>query len=67
MLGGTMSTFLVWALEKNWEPAVACYAASKLTRDCNSKGFCKYGRSMVVTDMIRELPGVFREHFELKE
>ncbi|XP_048521919.1 uncharacterized protein LOC109537018 isoform X5 [Dendroctonus ponderosae] len=67
MLGGTMSTFLVWALEKNWQPAVACYAASKLTRDCNSKGFAKYGRSMVVTDMIHELPGVFRENFELKE
>ncbi|CAG9768200.1 unnamed protein product [Ceutorhynchus assimilis] len=67
MLGGAMSTFLAWALDKKWEPAVACYAASKLTRDCNAKSFAKYGRSMLVTDMIHELPEVFRENFELKD
>lgn len=67
MLGGAMATFLVWALEKNWEPAVACYAASKLTRDCNAKSFSKLGRSMVVTDMIQEIHEVFQENFELKQ
>ncbi|XP_066148956.1 uncharacterized protein [Euwallacea fornicatus] len=67
MLGGAMSTFLIWALKKEWEPAVACYAASKLTRDCNAKGFSKYGRSMVVTDMLYELPQIFKENFELQE
>lgn len=67
MLGGTMSTFLAWALEKNWEPAVACYAASKLTRDCNAKSFSKYGRSMVVTDMIHEIPEIFNKNFELRD
>ncbi|XP_060531214.1 ATP-dependent (S)-NAD(P)H-hydrate dehydratase [Cylas formicarius] len=66
LLGGAMSTFLAWALEKRWEPGVACYAASKLTRDCNSRAFGKMGRSMVVTDMIKEIHDVFQEDFELE-
>lgn len=66
MLGGAMSTFLTWALEKNLPPAVACFAASKLTRDCNAQGFVKHGRSLVVTDMIQEIHSVFQENFELK-
>ncbi|KAF7278036.1 NAD(P)HX dehydratase isoform X2 [Rhynchophorus ferrugineus] len=66
MLGGAMSVFLTWALEKNVEPIVACYAASKLTRDCNYEAFKKHGRSMVVTDMIQEIHKVFDENFEQK-
>lgn len=66
MLGGAMSVFLTWALEQNLEPVLACYAASKLTRDCNSEAFKKYGRSMIVTDMIHEIHRVFVENFEQK-
>ncbi|XP_050302857.1 ATP-dependent (S)-NAD(P)H-hydrate dehydratase [Anthonomus grandis grandis] len=65
MLGGSMATFLAWALEKKWDPAVACYAASKLTRESNAKAFSKHGRSMLVTDMIQEIPEIFKEHFEI--
>lgn len=66
LLSGAVSTFLAWALMKNEDPAVACYAASRLTRDCNARAFAKYKRSMTVTDMIKEIHDVFEEKFELQ-
>ncbi|KAJ8951723.1 hypothetical protein NQ318_012573 [Aromia moschata] len=38
LLGGSLSTFLTWALEKSFEPNVACFAACTLTRACNARG-----------------------------
>lgn len=66
LLSGAVSTFLAWAIMKNEDPAVACYLASRLTRDCNERAFAKYKRSMTVTDMIKEIHDVFDEKFELK-
>lgn len=65
LLSGAASTFLAWALMKKEDPSIACYAASRLTRDCNAKAFAKYKRSMTVTDMIKEIHEVFEEKFEL--
>ncbi|KAJ8922828.1 hypothetical protein NQ315_007863 [Exocentrus adspersus] len=66
MLGGSLSTFLHWALEKQVEPNIACFAACRLTRDCNARAFAKQGRSMTAVDMIHEIHDVFEENFELK-
>lgn len=66
LLGGSLSTFLTWALEKGLEPTVACFAACRLVRDCNAKAFAKLGRSMTATDMIHEIHEVFQDNFELK-
>lgn len=65
LLSGAVSTFLAWAVMKNECPSVACYSASRLTRDCNSRAFEKYKRSMTVTEMIKEIHDVFEEKFEL--
>ncbi|KAJ8955104.1 hypothetical protein NQ314_006987 [Rhamnusium bicolor] len=66
LLGGSLSTFLAWALEKQYDPNVACFAACKLIRECNARAFAKFGRSMTATDMIHEIHGVFQDNFELK-
>lgn len=73
LLSGSLATFLTWSLEKNiningpdLRCAVACYAASRLTRLCNQSAFAKYGRSMTCTDMIHEIHNVFEQNFELK-
>lgn len=66
LLGGSLSTFLTWALEKQFEPTVACFAACRLVRDCNARAFAKFGRSMTAADMIHEIHYVFQDNFELK-
>lgn len=65
LLSGAVSTFLAWAIMKNEDASVACYAASTLTRECNARAFAKYKRSMTVTDMIKEIHDVFEDKFEL--
>lgn len=73
LLAGSLATFYCWALQHHVEADVphddramiAAYSACKLTRECNARGFVKKGRSMVVTDMIEEVHGVFEDLFEL--
>ncbi|CAH1105299.1 unnamed protein product [Psylliodes chrysocephalus] len=66
LLGGSLSTFLAWAINKNEDPIVACYAAARLTRQCNERAFAKHGRSMTTTNMIDEIHDVFEDNFEYK-
>lgn len=66
LLGGSLATFFAWAIMNEIDINVACYAASRLTRECNARAFAKYGRSMTTTDMLHEIGGVFRDHFETK-
>ncbi|XP_057670389.1 ATP-dependent (S)-NAD(P)H-hydrate dehydratase [Diorhabda carinulata] len=66
LLGGSLATFLHWAILKGEEPAVACYAAARLTRECNARAFAKHGRSMTTSDMIQEIHGVFEDFYEQK-
>lgn len=73
LLAGALATFYTWTLQHTMEPDVphddramiACFAACRLTRECNSRGFLKKGRGMVCSDMIEEIPYVFRDQFEL--
>lgn len=72
LLSGSLATFLSWALkmqlnknEKDERCALACLAASRLTRLCNQSAFSKFGRSMTCTDMIHEIPHVFKTNFEV--
>lgn len=72
LLSGSLSTFYTWALLHKMEEDVvhddramiACYAACKLVRECNSRAFAKYGRGMVCSDMIEQIPEVFKDNFE---
>lgn len=74
LLAGSVSTFLAWALETlehtasghDNRPLIAGYAACKLTRTCNERGFSKKGRSMTCSDMIQEIHEVFDGLFERK-
>lgn len=73
LMSGACATFLKWSLDKDigndvqdFRPSVACFAASKLTRECNSRAFAKHGRSMICTDMLQEIHGVFEDEFEVK-
>lgn len=73
LLSGALATFYTWALQYGMEPDVphddramiACFAACRLTRECNARGFLKKGRGMVCSDMIEQIPYVFRDQFEL--
>lgn len=73
LLSGSLATFLCWALNTDTSAithdmrvSVACYAACRLTRECNARAFAKHGRSMTCTDMIAEIGGVFNDLFENK-
>lgn len=74
LLSGSLATFFTWALQHKIDVDVphddrailACYAACKLTRECNARAFKKFGRSMTTTDMINEIHSVFEDYFELK-
>ncbi|KAI4462458.1 atp-dependent (s)-nad(p)h-hydrate dehydratase family member [Holotrichia oblita] len=74
ILSGALGIFYAWALLHKLDVCVphddramiACYAACKLTRECNTIAFKKLGRSMVASDMIQEIHGVFEQYFEVK-
>nr|XP_022920153.1 ATP-dependent (S)-NAD(P)H-hydrate dehydratase [Onthophagus taurus] len=74
LLGGSLAVFFTWALQHKLDvdvphddrPMIACYSACKLIRECNSRAFKKFGRSMTASDMIPEIHGVFDDYFELK-
>lgn len=69
LLSGATASFYVWALQRAIElkerPSVlACRAASYLMRICNELAFERLGRGMVASDMIEQVPSVFRNYFE---
>lgn len=74
ILSGALGVFFAWALLHKLDVCVqhddramlACYAACKLTRECNTKAFARLGRSMTASDMIQEIHGVFEKYFEVK-
>lgn len=74
LLGGALTTFFTWTLQHKIDADVphddrailACYAACKLTRECNARAFKKCGRSMTCSDMIKQIHNVFEDYFELK-
>lgn len=74
LLSGSVATFFTWALQHKIDVDIphddrailACYAACKLTRECNARAFKKFGRSMTTSDMINEIHSVFEDYFELK-
>lgn len=74
LLSGSLATFFAWALQHQIDADVphddrallACYAACKLTRECNARAFKKHGRSTTTTDMIAEIHPVFEDFFEPK-
>ncbi|XP_017777084.1 PREDICTED: ATP-dependent (S)-NAD(P)H-hydrate dehydratase [Nicrophorus vespilloides] len=66
ILAGSISVFLFWARQFEEDRSfVAAYAACKLVRECNSRGFAKKGRSLVSTDMLEEIHPVFHDNFEV--
>lgn len=67
LLSGSLAVFYNWAILKNKDETsifAACYAACKLTRECNARAFKKFGRSMTTSDMIQEIGEVFKDSFD---
>lgn len=72
ILSGSLGTIYNWALKQplcdkdnqvQLSQSVAAFAAAKLTRLCNSKGFLVHGRSMIASDMIEQIHGAFEDVF----
>ncbi|KAH8332116.1 hypothetical protein KR074_010670 [Drosophila pseudoananassae] len=66
LLSGSIATFFFWTLQSNQpNPAyLAACASSHFIKKLNLAAFNKLGRSMVASDMIIEIPTVFRDIFE---
>ena len=70
LLAGTLAVFWWWALcstpsDCTFSPQMtACYAASRLTRECNAAAFKIKKRSMLTTDMVEQIAPVFAKLFE---
>lgn len=77
LLSGAIATFYQWLLaNKNnlkvsteeekiaASASLACYAGTRLIRVCNQEAFQYHGRSMVCSDMIGHIHGVFETLFE---
>ncbi|XP_033220781.1 ATP-dependent (S)-NAD(P)H-hydrate dehydratase [Belonocnema kinseyi] len=70
LLAGSLAVFWWWALSAGLSETalspqiVACYAASRLTRECNAAGFKVKQRSMLTSDMIEQIEPVFAKLFE---
>ncbi|XP_066583365.1 ATP-dependent (S)-NAD(P)H-hydrate dehydratase isoform X2 [Prorops nasuta] len=70
LLSGAVSVFWWWALstgnkESDVPPAIlACYSASRLTRECNAAAYKLKFRSMLTTDMLEQIQPVFTRIFE---
>lgn len=66
ILSGTIAIMYCWAQQYgDEEPAkLACYAASYFVKELNIFTFRDRGRSMVASDMIEQIHGVFQYTFE---
>ncbi|XP_068150231.1 ATP-dependent (S)-NAD(P)H-hydrate dehydratase-like [Drosophila tropicalis] len=69
LLSGSLATFLCWFLqanEKNSAFLAAC-ASSYFIKKLNYVTFQRMGRSLMASDMIAEMPSVFKNEFENKK
>ncbi|EDW77430.1 uncharacterized protein Dwil_GK18910 [Drosophila willistoni] len=66
LLCGSLATFLCWSLQTNQQnPAfLAACASSYFIKTLNYVTFQKLGRSLMASDMIIEMPTVFKNEFE---
>ncbi|XP_055371955.1 ATP-dependent (S)-NAD(P)H-hydrate dehydratase [Condylostylus longicornis] len=69
LLAGALATFYHWALESEEQnpELLAISAASYLIKQSNSYAFQKFGRSVLASDMIKEIHNVFDDYFEPPE
>lgn len=70
LLSGALAVFYYWARLKSVDAEsvfTACYAASKLTKECNAGAYKRLKRSMTTSDMIMEIGKVFDQHFETSD
>ncbi|KAH8272176.1 hypothetical protein KR018_005665 [Drosophila ironensis] len=66
ILSGSLATFFYWTLQSKTEnPAyVAACASSYFVKQLNTSAYQKFGRSLLASDMINEIPTVFMKNFE---
>ncbi|XP_064535112.1 ATP-dependent (S)-NAD(P)H-hydrate dehydratase [Drosophila montana] len=66
LLSGSLATFFYWSLQSNQpNPAyLAVCASSYFVKKINFAAFQKLGRSLVASDMIKEISSVFNAEFE---
>lgn len=67
LLAGALAVFYNWALQRSNDTNyvfAACYAACKLTRECNARAYKQLGRSMTTSDMILQIGKVFQDSYE---
>ncbi|XP_014255889.1 ATP-dependent (S)-NAD(P)H-hydrate dehydratase [Cimex lectularius] len=77
IMSGILATFAAWAALREWadcspsssevsDNILAAYAASFLTRTCSRIAFATHSRSMLATDMIKEIPSVFKSYYDFQ-
>ncbi|XP_017072168.2 ATP-dependent (S)-NAD(P)H-hydrate dehydratase [Drosophila eugracilis] len=66
LLSGSLATFFFWTLQSGQpNPAlIAAGASSFFVKRLNSAAFQKFGRSLLASDMVNEIPIVFQTEFE---
>lgn len=67
LLSGTLAVFYYWSMQYATAKDLvfaSCYAASKLTKECNARAFKRLKRSMTTSDMIQDIGQVFNDKFE---
>lgn len=70
LLAGSLTVFSWWAISAGTSECalspsiVACYAASRLVRECNASAFKLRQRGMLTSDMLEQIQPVFNKIFE---
>lgn len=70
LLAGALTVFWWWAISTGTSECalspsiVACYAASRLIRECNASAFKIKQRGMLASDMLEQIQPVFNKIFE---
>lgn len=70
LLGGSLAVFWWWAItagvnESALSPSiVACYAASRLIRECSASAFKLKQRGMLTSDVLEQIGPIFNSIFE---
>lgn len=70
LLAGSLAVFWWWAISAGTSECalspsiVACYAASRLIRECNASAFKVKQRGMLASDMLEQIQPIFNKIFE---
>ncbi|XP_028044643.1 ATP-dependent (S)-NAD(P)H-hydrate dehydratase [Monomorium pharaonis] len=70
LLAGALTVFWWWAISAGTSEGalssstVACYAASRLIRECNASAFKIKQRGMLASDMLEQIQPIFNKIFE---